>query len=174
MVSQLATVEKVSNGFVVEIAGTRFIAADAIDLATVFEDIFAVPEVRFEPTPEGIEALEALKSTRAVVSGDQVASNEQRATSDEWPTTVDLKAVRPEAVAVADTEFRVPVADDGFEYPPVKKLGEQNFVVQCPNHGEQAMVRVGLAFICPKKTNRAECTTRIPREALARATKAAA
>lgn len=207
----LATVEKVSNGFVVDVAGTRFVATDCIDLAQVFSDVFEVPEVRVDLTDAGRAALarEACIPEFAAIGADLrtgeelliehllkkstevtqlrdagSAPGEKQPEPDNadggWGNgspTPPPSSPEPEPhgdpSSGTDEVTRAPIADDGFEFPPVKQLGANHFVVVCPAHGDQRMERRGAAWVCPRKDKNAECTTRIPREAMQRALRAA-
>lgn len=168
MTVQVAKVEKVGNGFVVDFGGgVKRVAIDGPMLAGVFSE--------WPEPPAGLAALEA---SGVVVRGADLEPAVLPAV-EEWPSTLTPRTLTPDPSpdtgegSVADEVQRVPVADDGFEFPPVKQLGANHFVVQCPSHGEQRMERAGSTWVCPKKTNRADCATRIPREAMSRAIRAA-
>lgn len=153
-----------------------FPVADAIALAELFEDLQA-PALTPGPAPD-CAGDESAKEVLDRLIGSGVVKKGDAAEEGEWPTTLtpgpstsergeDQAAV---AEVVLPEDFRMPVADDGYEYPPVKKLGENNYIALCPVHGQQALTRAGTVYFCPKKTNRAECTTRIPRAVVVRAT----
>lgn len=188
MVNVVATVEKVSNGFVVDFAGAKFVATDCIDLASVFEEVFEVPEQRVDLTPAGRAALEGLdlRTGEELLVEHLLEAERQKAEGEsdsapadnvvEWPSVPTAPASDEQRATSNEgsaAEMRVPVADDGYEYPAVKQLGANHFVVACPGHGEQRMERRGAAWVCPRKEKNAECTTRIPREAMQRALRAA-
>lgn len=185
--SVTATVEKVENGYVVDVAGAKFVATDCIDLASVFVEVFEVPETRVDLTSSGREALagldlrtgEELLVEHLLAKANGVASPLEELTVDggDWPRVPAAEPSPPSPLASvgegSQAEVRVPVADDGYEFPPVKQMGANHFVVVCPLHGDQRMERRGVAWVCPRKDKTAECTTRIPREAMQRALRAA-
>lgn len=214
MVNVVAQVEKVTNGYVVSVAGEKFVATDCIDLASVFSDVFEAPEVRVDLTAAGRAALEGLDlrtGEELLIDHLVKKSNEARAARDERPLCDSHEYLSPEsftclrcghdmrrdewpsvptppaepspptplpAPEVAgegsqDEVTRAPIADDGYEFPPVKQLGANHFVVVCPAHGDQRMERRGAAWVCPRKDKNAECATRIPRDAMSRAVLAA-
>lgn len=189
--SVTAVVERVSNGYVVAVNGEKFVATDCIDLANVFEEVFEVPEERVDLTRAGREALagldlltgEELLRTRGDRAESELTEAVEGTTETQRPA-VDVAAEWGDGTPIAPAvvqprgegspaEVRVPVADDGYEFPPVKQLGANHFVVACPLHGDQRMERRGVAWVCPRKDKTAECTTRIPREAMQRALRAA-
>lgn len=180
-VIQIAKVEKVGNGFVVDFGEEeRRVATDALMLAEVFE-AWPEREERFEPTSAGLAALEASGS---VVRGSDLPQVDGLPWVDtavdpqEWPSEPTAPTAVPaasrEEVAAADEVTRAPIADDGYEYPPVRQEGPNHFVINCPNHGEQRMTRNGADWVCAGKTNKQACGVAIPSTQMRRALRRAA
>jgi hypothetical protein len=59
-------------------------------------------------------------------------------------------------------ELRMPVADDGSEYPQCWQLAPNHFEVQCPKHGRTRMERRGRNWACSGRTGQQQCGVTIP------------
>jgi len=64
--------------------------------------------------------------------------------------------------APLEDEVRMPVADDGSEYPFMWQLAPNHFEVQCPNHGRKRMERRGRNWACSGRTGQQACGVTIP------------
>lgn len=162
--SKVATVEKVENGYVVTRVAPKamFVAKDPLELAAVFDELW--PEVEDEPWD--IESPEARVPRPEEIPGVTRGVSVVVAHAPvEWPS-------EPTAPAGDDVQ-RLPVADDGFEYPPVRQEAPNHFVISCPNHGEQRMERAGSNWVCSGKTDKQACGIAVPRSAMSRAIRAA-
>lgn len=71
----------------------------------------------------------------------------------------DVSAPAP---APPDDELRMPVADDGSEYPFCWQLAPNHFEVQCPKHGRTRMERRGRNWACGGRTGQQACGVTIP------------
>lgn len=194
---QIATVEKVGNGFVVDFgAEERRVATDALMLAEVFEAWPAL-EVRIDLTESGMEAL---KRSGLLRTGDDPAltpgpspdssvageGSVCTCTNNEAWHEGGCPALKPDPARPSvepgtgnrepgtDEVTRAPIADDGYEYPPVRQEGPNHFVINCPNHGEQRMTRNGADWVCTGKTNKQACGVAIPSTQMRRALRRAA
>lgn len=180
--AKTAVVEKTDDGgYIINFGGVKRVAVDEEMLAKKFES-WPEPEERIEPTAEGLKYLEAVG---AVVRGDAVeepgTARGERGEPAEWPSVPTAPDLAREVTAAEllgasgpDEVTRAPIADDGYEYPPVRQEGANHFVITCPNHGEQRMTRNGADWVCAGKTNKQACGVAIPSTQMRRALRKAA
>jgi len=112
------------------------------DLAVLFAELSAPPE-----EPEEVFEAE-LATLRDVTPAElETAGLVRRGSAVEGPSA---------------EEVRMPVADDGSEYPFVWQLAPNHFEVQCPTHGRKRMERRGRNWTCSGRTGQQPCGVTIP------------
>lgn len=86
---------------------------------------------------------------------------------DEMEAAGTLK--RGSAIEPPYEESRMPVTDDGSEYPYVWRGGQANhYEVQCPAHGRKRMERRGVNWACAGGSTNKPCQLSVPHALLDR------